>query len=75
MVWRIQTPVLYFVILMVVVLNIVGCSDRDSAIGQFRNQENTSVITELTVNYEKDPIGIDHTPLFGWRMESDVEGQ
>ncbi|MCM1048146.1 MAG: glycoside hydrolase family 78 protein [Clostridiales bacterium] len=40
-----------------------------------KKQENIGEITALTVNYEENPLGIERTPLFGWQMISDVEGQ
>jgi len=56
----------YFVVLAVI-LGIAGCHSKE--------QQTVNKVTGLTVNYEENPIGIEHTPLFGWRMESDVEGQ
>ena len=67
MIVKMQKSAGYFVLLLFVVLGIIGCSDTE--------EENTGEITALTTNYEQNPIGIDHVPLFGWRMESDVEGQ
>ena len=75
MIQKIQKLLLYFLSVLAVVLGIVGCHARDNGDGQSREQEDTCKITGLTVNYAENPIGIGHTPRFGWRMESDVEGQ
>lgn len=74
MIQKIRKTAVYFVV-TAVVINIMGCSDRDLADRKSGHQENNCKITDLTVNYEENPIGIDGTPLFGWRMESDAEGQ
>lgn len=52
-------------IIMMVLLISGGCNRNDT----------TCKITQLTVNYETNPIGIEQAPMFGWRMESDEAGQ
>lgn len=61
MVFRIRAGIVW----ITAVLFLCGCS---------RQSEDTVRITDLTVNYEANPIGIESTPLFGWRMESGAAG-
>lgn len=70
MIQRIWKLAMYLTVVLAVAYGTTGCRGK----GEHR-QGDTCIITDLTVNYEKNPIGIDHTPLFGWRMESDIEGQ
>ncbi len=43
--------------------------------GGCSRHEEPSKITDLTVNYMKNPIGIEQNPLFGWRMQEDGRHQ
>lgn len=52
-----------------------GCRDTNLATWKSEKDKIITEITNLTVNYRQNPIGIEHTPQFGWRMESDVDGQ
>lgn len=52
-------------VIMMVLMMSGGCNRNDTA----------CEITGLTVNYETNPTGIENTPVFGWRMESDETGQ
>lgn len=67
MIQKAQKRVAHFVMLLLLVLGTAGCQGRDPV--------NDTVITGLTVNYEKDPVGIGQSPQFGWRLESDMQGQ
>lgn len=61
----------YIVIVFIFVLFTQGCRNAE------RTADTKAVcrITQLTVNYEKNPIGIEQAPLFGWCMESETAGQ
>ena len=72
--FRIQKIIFCFVILLTVVWS-AGCHDTKVAVWNKEDAGKVTEITNLTVNYQQNPIGIENTPQFGWRMESDVEGQ
>ncbi|MDE7477154.1 MAG: glycoside hydrolase family 78 protein [Lachnospiraceae bacterium] len=68
---------IYSIAAALVLLTGSGCSDggRDNFIDVDSDKTVSCEITDLTVNYETNPIGIEHTPLFGWHMEDNSEGQ
>ncbi len=72
--FRIQKIIFCFVILLTVVWS-AGCHNTKVAVWNKEDAGKVTEITNLTVNYQQNPIGIENTPQFGWRMESDVEGQ
>jgi alpha-L-rhamnosidase len=54
---------------------VSACSNKTQ-----QTQENiqTSIIADMTVNYRTNPMNVDvsdNTPVFGWRMNDDTEGQ
>lgn len=53
----------------------VGCRVIESAVWNPVDEEKVTEITNLTVNYEQNPIGIEQIPQFGWRMKSNEDGQ
>ncbi len=69
-----QRTYLFLVQILFLVLIVTGCNDKSLTGGQPAVQESTNDITKLTVNFEKNPIGIECNPQFGWCSESDVQG-
>lgn len=56
----------YFGIL--ILLFLLGCGSKEEI-------PKDTQITELTTNYEVNPLGIDGTPVFGWKMVSTKSNQ
>ena len=60
--------------LMVTAGALSGCGGKQQESGGEQKME-TAVVTGLTVDGLVNPLGIEsETPLFGWRMESDLTG-
>ncbi len=55
-----------FILLGLFITILSGCSGMESS---------TAQIVELTVNNKSNPIGIDTTPYFSWKMQDTVQGQ
>lgn len=51
-------------VLLMIIFILSGCSPEDS-----------TQITDLTINDQTSPLGIDENPYFSWKMQSDEEGQ
>ena len=47
-----------------------GCSGQEPFSENTAGEEEACKITDLTVNYMQNPIGIEQNPLFGWRMQA-----
>ncbi len=47
-----------------------GCSGQEPFSEKTAGDEEACKITDLTVNYMQNPIGIEQNPLFGWRMQA-----
>lgn len=73
--WKVHKPALCFLLMLAVATGAGGCGRSGRAVRESMGRECAVRITGLTVNYDENPIGIERTPLFGWRMESDAEGQ
>lgn len=56
----------------VVVMGVIsgGCGSREVS-----GAATSGSLTNLTVNYEENPIGIEDTPVFGWRMQEAAGNQ
>lgn len=50
---------------LVCLLGLCGC----------RQQNTDGILTDLTVNYKKNPIGIEDVPVFSWKMSDNTQGQ
>lgn len=48
-----------------------GCGSQEKSAQTQAYQEQSFQITDLTVNYMQNPIGIEQNPLFGWRMQEE----
>lgn len=48
-----------------------GCGSQEESAQTQAYQEQSFQITDLTVNYMQNPIGIEQNPLFGWRMQEE----
>lgn len=63
-----RTAVWIAVLLMGVIIG--GCGSREDS-----DVAVSGSLTNLTVNYEENPIGIEDTPVFGWRMQENAGNQ
>lgn len=63
---------LLYIVMVGIMLFCVGCVGDGLQHSALSNTV-SGKITNLTVNYDENPIGIEHTPLFGWRMENGGE--
>lgn len=74
MCYKIRKIIVCLIVSLIMVWS-VGCRVIESAVWNPVDEEKVTEITNLTVNYEQNPIGIEQIPQFGWRMKSNEDGQ
>lgn len=62
-----------FVVVAVIIGLLCGCGKEDTV--NIPDSALEAGLNELTVNYRRNPIGIETKPVFSWKMEDETEGQ
>ncbi|MDE5865003.1 MAG: hypothetical protein K2H31_00125, partial [Lachnospiraceae bacterium] len=62
-----------FIVVTIAMGILCGCGKN--GVSNAPEPEFAACLNELTVNYRENPIGIETTPVFSWKMQDETEGQ